>query len=226
MWGFVVSVAEKAAGFFFGGASSVTDTTVKDAVIGLYAGLQSLANFLQTLLGYEKTAWDKAGPQVVAGGRGLGNLAFNELFAWTRLLHTILPGSLSWLWGFVWRWGTPKFQRIWRYLAVLNRRVSFLLRWRLGYVNPTLAEWTRFRRFYFTWPNRTVRRVHDWFQRPRLFAEWATPVLVPSVLQWLASRKHRPQRDDLARIIVGAVADMPDQVGWAVYRVLDGPLSK
>ena len=226
MWGWIAQVVTQAAGFFFNSSGGLTNTDAKDAVVGVYSGLQSLSNFLQALLGNEMTAWKKAGPQVVDGGRGLGNLAFNELYAWNRLLNRILPGSVRWTIYSVHHYVDPKFGRIWNLLGRINREVGQLFRWRHGYVNPTLAEWTRWRRWFYTWPAPTLATVHNWLRQPWRFAKWATPVLVPSFLAWLAPPHHKAQRDDLTRIIVGALDDMPDQVGWAVYHALSGPLTK
>jgi hypothetical protein len=224
VWGFILRGVANAIGFSLANPSNIANTNIRDATVGLYAALQTLANFLQALFGDEMTAWRKAGPNVVAGGKGIGDLAYHELYAWERLLRTILPGSLRWMTFSMHKYVDPKFGRVWKFLRVLDNRTKSLDKWRAHYVNPTLREWTRFRRFYFTWPNDTIRTVHNWLLQPWRFARWATPVLVPSFLAWLTPPHHKSQRDDLARILLQSAPDMPDQIGHVVLTILEGPV--
>lgn len=226
MWGFLLNAAGNAVAFLLANPSNVTSTDVRDGVVGIITSIKLLVAFLQALFADEMTAWKKAGPNVVDGGKGIGDLAYHEEYAWDRLLHTILPGSQRWQQYNTRQYAGPRFDRIWRFLVVLDKRTKFFAKWRTSYVNPTLAEWTRFRRFYFTWPNDTVAILHNWLTQPARFAKWATPVLVPSFLSWLNAKPHQSQRDDWTRIIVGSVPDMPDQIGFAVLQVLEGPVHK
>lgn len=223
MWGWIAAVAEKAVGVFFGSAGDVANTTVQDATVGIYSMVQALSNFLQQLLGDEMTAWRKAGPNIRAGGLGLGNLAWNDLYAWNRLLHTIIPRSLQYLNGQVHEWAGPKFTRIWRYLALLNRRVWFLIGWQHHWAGPWIKNWIRWRRWFYTWPNRTLVHVHNWLLNPHLFATWATPPLVPKILGYLSPPRHRPERLALARIVVDGSVGIPHAVEQAALQILKSP---
>lgn len=226
MWGFILVTVGRAIVGSLTNPSSITDTTVRDDLVGIISAFKVLVSFLQTLFGDEMVAWRKAGPNVVAGGKGIGDLGYHELYAWNRLLKVILPGSQRWQQYNTRHYVNPKFARIWNYLTRINREVGQLFHWRARYVNPRLAELSRFRRFMLGWPIRTLAVVHNWLVQPWRFARWATPVLVPSFLAWLTPPHHRSQRDDLTRIIVTAAPDMPDQVGLAVLRILEGPIVK
>ena len=176
MFGFLIGIAGKAVGYLLLNPSSIANTDARDALVGLFGMFKTLVTFLQALLGDEMVAWKKAGPNVIAGGKGIGDLAFHELYAWERLLKVILPGSQRWQQYNTRHYVNPKFSRIWNYLTKLNRDVGQLFRWRWSYVNPRLAELSKFRRFMLGWPIHTLAILHNWLVQPVRFARWATPV--------------------------------------------------
>jgi hypothetical protein len=139
-----------------------------------------------------------------------------------RTYTVVIPHSLSWLAGYlVSHFITPLEERV----GKLESTVAFILgwrnqidTWRHAFVDPNVEKWIGFHEFFVGWPQAVLFRWHDYFDNPSHFAEWATPPLVGPIVAYLAASEHRTSRDNLARIMVDAWDEVPNDVWISILK--------
>lgn len=136
--------------------------------------------------------------------------------------RVVIPHSLSWLAGYVvTTWIDPIRGR----LDKAESSIRFILgwrgqidTWRHDHVDPTLAAYEGFRKWFDTWPQGVLFKWHDWFQHPARFASWAAPTLVRPIVSDLGTPAYQAERDVLALTMVDAWSEVPNRTWEAILR--------
>lgn len=161
------------------------------------------------------TAATDAATEAEAVGQNLNDIT-------SHTYRIVIPGSLSWLAGYVVQtWIDP----IRRELAGINKLVKFLMgwrgqidSWRHTWVDPELKDWHGFHVWFKGYPIGVITRWHNYFLHPAEFGGWAAPFIVRPLVSWLLSPAHRVERDMLNLALVDSWQDDPNLIWDAVLR--------
>lgn len=161
------------------------------------------------------TAATSAATQAEAVGQDVNDI--------TRHTYTVvIPHSLSWLAGYVvTTWVDPIRKR----LDTDEHQIKFLMgwrgqidTWRHKTVDPELARWRAFDKWFKTWPTALLNQWHEWMQHPARFGSYWAPYLVRPIVAWLGAQSHRTERDVLSLMMVDAWEDDPNLTWEAILR--------
>jgi hypothetical protein len=137
---------------------------------------------------------------------------------------TVLPHSLSWLYGYV---ESHDLVPIRRRLAADESQIRFLLgwrgqiiAWRKNYVDPNIVAWRTFHQWFDGYPLKSVNELHGWITKPATFGTWAAPAIAAPFVAYLGDKKNEKVRDAFTLVMVDAWQEKPELVWDAVLRWL------
>ena len=163
--------------------------------------------------------------EAIAAGGDLRNAIQDVKFSIEHTYKTVIPHSMAWLKGDIVRlYITPLRSRV----GKLENRVTALEtwradihKWRIGVVDPTLADFHSFKRFWQSWPLDVVTQFRQWINKPDTFATYFTPVIVPRAIAYLGNDANLPLLDALLTELVDASPDRYRHVVAAFETMLD-----
>lgn len=136
-----------------------------------------------------------------------------------RLLDTILPQSFKHLVGYVYSDGIVPLRVAMRAtqdsIVTVTGRVNTLFAWRNTYVDPLLEGYQQFIAWWDANFSAPALTLIDWLDHPGNFGTWAAPPIVGPLIAYLADATHQQSRDNLAKIMVAAWYEEPNDI-WAL----------
>lgn len=130
--------------------------------------------------------------------------------------NVVIPHSLAWLDGYI---NSHEITPIKRRLAADESQIRFLMgwrgqidSWRRNYVDPNLAAWVTFHKWFNGYPLASVNELHDWLTKPGTFGKWAAPAIAAPFVAYLGDKHNEAVRDSLTLIMVDAWQEKPDLV--------------
>lgn len=141
--------------------------------------------------------------------------------------QTVIPHSLAWLRGNIIITLVDPLRRL---VAGINRVVKELVSWqaqikvwRSSYVDPNVALWIGFRKWFYQWPVDALRTLHDWLTHPMHFGQWAVAPVTKAQIAYFAT----PAGDSDLYQLVGEYFDAAPEryrhVIGAFESILDQP---
>lgn len=200
------------------GGSNVTWDDLSAVLVNVKAGFLMVGDALDHAdkrANHAVTAATDAATEAEAVGQDVNDI--------TRHTYTVvIPHSLSWLAGYV---VTTWIDPIRKQLTDDDHRIKFLMgwrgqvdTWRHKTVDPELARWRAFDKWFKTWPTITLNQWHEWMTHPTDFGKHWAPYIVRPLVAWLGSQAHTQERDVLSLMLVNAWTDDTNLVWEAVLQ--------
>ena len=223
--GWIVAIATWLLKQTAGWTGKLSDTTLRDALVGVWATIASMAEWIKTITDSEHGAWQFSHPQAVGAAWGLGETAYALAHGMVRIVDVIVPNSLAWLDGETHQWVDakydPQLSELYSDVDDINDRLNRVQTWRNAWVDPQLTADLGYRQFLQGWPQSQWFTIKGWFADPAVFARWATAPLIGPTIAYYADRAHADSRDNMTAALLPSLGVINRKVDDALAAWLD-----
>ena len=155
-------------------------------------------------------------------GHDLEQIEGDQQYRWNQLFDRILPHSLKHAFGVAQTWAinyfSPPITDLYNHVQSLDTSRATDENWLYGWVVPNERLLLKFRDDFFAGDQPSIDVLINWLRHPADFATWATPPIVGTFIAYLAAHGHETSRDNLARIMVDAWSEVPNDVWESILR--------
>lgn len=208
--------------------STPAGTSGEEVSVELFARWAETVDFMRGQLFIDDQvhgAWLWAQSRARQIGKDLEQIAGDQDWMWRHLTEVILPHTEAFLIGYVWSKGiTPlkvrlaKDEKVLRFLMGWRGQIDY---WRKYTVDPELAQWVSFLRWFNSNARAPIQTLAGWLKAPGTFSQWAVPIITAPLITYLADKASIATVDELARLVVDATPDVWRHVEVAAAAILN-----
>jgi hypothetical protein len=209
--GLIATGVEAFAKAFQRGFGSETTPVTADTLSPLVATVEFVAETTDDTFRNADHESQLAANAGTDAGNQVGEIGLQLYNVTKRLIDTIIPGSMSWVRGDIILHDIDPLRKT---VKDLGDKITGFVKfedtidaWRKTTVDPDLAKFLAFIKWFDTWPLQVLNTLHDWTQHPSDLARWITPYLAPVIVPYLGDKAQRALLELLTAELLSAISD-------------------